>query len=66
MSDIDGNMDFKTAVFLSWMNKSFNTVRRSNEEDVFLGKAAYSSGDNKVVVEVETKLDDWILLSFVC
>ena len=59
-------MGLKTAVFLSWMNKSFNTVRRSNEEDAFLGEAAYSSGDNKVVLEVETKLDDWILLSFVC
>ena len=66
MSDIDGNMDFKTAVSLSCMSTSFNTVRRSYEEDIFLEEAAYSMGDNKVIVEVETKLDDWILLLLVC
>ena len=49
-SDMDGKMDFKTAVSFSCINTSFNTVRRSYEEDTFLEEAAYSSGDNKVVV----------------
>ena len=48
------------------MITSFNTVRQSNEEDNFLEGVAYSSGDNKIVVEIETKLDDCILLSLVC
>ena len=59
-------MDFKTAVSLSCINPSFNTVKRSYEQDTFLEEAAYSSGDNKVVVYVDSKLDDWILLSLVC
>ena len=66
MSDLDGNMDFKITVFLSCINTSFNTVIRAYEENTFLEEAAYLSGDNKVVVEVDTTLNDWILLLLVC
>ena len=59
-------MDITITVFLSCINTSFNTVRRSYEENTFLEEAAYSSGDNKVVVLVDYKLDDWVLLSLVC
>ena len=65
--DIDGSMDIRPAISLSCTRTSFNTVRRSNEVDTFLLEAAaYTSDDNNVVVEVETKLDDWGLLSLVC
>ena len=66
ISDIDGSIEFKSTVSLSCMILYFNIAKRSNEEDTFLIEGAYSSGDNKIVVEVETKLNDWRLLLLLC
>ena len=66
ISDIDGSIEFKSTVSLNCMISYFNIAKRSNEEDAFLIEGAYSSGDNKIVVEVEIKLNDWRLLLLLC